>query len=138
MPRYKVPDLKLKTVKKIIKKYNHTTGEYEDYEIKIPLLKNLNSEVLASVLSNGNKLEMELVHVCKTTHCRAGWTIHVCGKQGYQLEKECENWEEAASLILKANYPDRDLPSFYSSNENGMLRLLEDAKYDYDKRTKGY
>jgi hypothetical protein len=135
MPRYKVPNLNLKTVKKTTNRYDKY-GLSETIDVKVPLLPYLNTKVLSAVLDNGNKLEMSIWHVCKTTHCRAGWTIHVCGKQGYDLEKEIGDEEKTAELILRTNYPDKELPHFYANNDTGMECLLEDAKEDYENRTR--
>jgi hypothetical protein len=64
------------------------------------------------------------VHQCETTHCRAGWVVHLAGKPGYRLEART-NWLFAAQQIYKASSPIKVSPTrFYGSNE----LALEDMK----------
>ena len=47
---------------------------------------------------------MDQVHVCDTTHCRAGWAVHLAGEAGYALEERF-GWELAAMKIYDASAP---------------------------------
>ena len=39
-------------------------------------------------------------HACETTHCRAGWAIHLAGKAGYDLEKKTRDPAIAGRMIF--------------------------------------
>ncbi len=53
---------------------------------EIPVVKGIHSKILAAA-SKPEGLDMASFHACETTHCRAGWAIHLAGKAGYELEK---------------------------------------------------
>ncbi len=86
----------------------------------IPKIENIHQKLLAAVTADGNKLKMDDVHVCQTTHCRAGWVVHLAGKEGYALEA-FHNWELAAHLIYKESSPHKVLCArFYDGNKAAM------------------
>jgi uncharacterized protein YjbI with pentapeptide repeats len=43
-------------------------------------------KVAQAVLLNPESLQMHHWHLCETTHCLAGWAIHLSGAAGYALE----------------------------------------------------
>lgn len=66
-------------------------------------------------------------HTCNTTHCRAGWVVHLAGEAGYALER-FHNTALAAQLIYRASDYDISPCMFYVSNEKAlkdMKRLAE-------------
>lgn len=71
---------------------------------------------------------MGVWHTCKTTHCRAGWVIHLAGEVGYNLEKETDTaW--AALQIYKASSPiEVHLHQFFETNEAAMLDIKRCAE----------
>ena len=62
------------------------------------------------------------VHACKTTHCRAGWVVHLAGEAGYKLE-QFHNWELAAMLIYRESGYHINPARFYDSNEEAMADM---------------
>jgi hypothetical protein len=62
---------------------------------------------------------MSTWHSCKTTHCIAGWTVHVAGKAGYGLERITDT-ATAAAAILRKSRPSAPLPNFYATDEAAM------------------
>jgi len=44
-------------------------------------------------------------HFCGSVHCIAGWATRLCGKQGFELERDTSDVAHAASLILMASSP---------------------------------
>ena len=44
--------------------------------------------VARAALASSGALDMECWHTCETTHCIAGWAIHLAGEEGAQLERE--------------------------------------------------
>ncbi len=65
---------------------------------------------------------MAEVHSCETTHCRAGWVVHLAGEAGYELEKET-SWLFAAQQIYKASGYQISPCRFYDSNADAMADM---------------
>lgn len=62
-------------------------------------------------------------HICDTTHCRAGWVVHLAGAAGYDLEERTSTLF-AAMQIYKASSPIRVSPvRFYESNEVALADM---------------
>jgi hypothetical protein len=69
-------------------------------------------------------------HTCNTTHCRAGWVVHLAGEKGYALEKETSTLF-AAMQIYKASSDIRVSPTrFYESNEQGIADMKRCAEIE--------
>jgi hypothetical protein len=51
----------------------------------IPVIENIHQKLFDAV-SKPNALAMDSWHTCDTTHCRAGWIVHLAGDKGYALE----------------------------------------------------
>ena len=68
-------------------------------------------------------------HTCETTHCRAGWTVHLAGEAGYALEKRF-NTELAAMMIYRESGSPINPYRFYDSNEAALedMRKLAEAE----------
>jgi hypothetical protein len=72
-----------------------------------------------------NALEMGAWHTCETTHCMAGWAVHLAGEPGRLLEQVVGT--EIAGLYLLGTEAHRH---FYANNEEALefLRgVLTDA-----------
>ena len=94
----------------------------------VPVVPNLHSLILES-LDAGGKLDMRGWHSCETTHCRAGWAIHLAGKAGYALESKIGSCA-AGALISVASCPQLHgkVPDFYASDHaalSDIRRLAE-------------
>ena len=42
-------------------------------------------------------------HTCDTTHCRAGWVVHLAGKAGYELEDKLGTPLAAAKIYSESS-----------------------------------
>lgn len=74
-------------------------------------------------------------HTCNTTHCRAGWIVHLAGDKGYELESVTTT-EFAAMQIYKASSPIRVYPQqFYKSNQDAMNDILKCAQMEIESQT---
>ncbi|MCW5695827.1 MAG: pentapeptide repeat-containing protein [Bauldia sp.] len=87
-----------------------------------PVVPNIDAAILAAVETPGNDLYMGLWHSCETTHCRAGWAIHLAGEAGYALEAKVGP-AAAGALIYHASTPDAPIPDFYASNDAALADL---------------
>ena len=69
-------------------------------------------------------------HACGTTHCRAGWVVHLAGVGGRALEYAFGT-SAAAALIYMASDPKLErIPDFYCGNDEALedMRRLAEAE----------
>lgn len=97
--------------------------------IRAPIIPHIDAAILAAIQTNGNELDMGDWHTCKTTHCRAGWAIHLAGSAGYALEDRIGS-AAAGALIYAASRPGQLVPDFYASNADALADLETWAKAD--------
>ena len=90
-----------------------------------PVIPNIDAAILAAIAAGG-KLNMGAWHTCETTHCRAGWAIHLAGAKGAKLERSYGS-SVAGALIYAASRPGV-VPDFYSSNEAAMADMMKHAE----------
>lgn len=89
-----------------------------------PIIENIHAKVLEAVESEGCKLDMSDWHKCNTTHCRAGWVVHLAGKPGYDLEARTSTLF-AAQMIYKASGYDISPVRFYESTDDAMKDIKQ-------------
>ena len=86
---------------------------------EIPKIENIHTRILEAV-SKPDALNMGNWHTCDSTHCRAGWAVHMAGEAGKALEKQTSTLF-AAMQIYRISSPIRVSPiRFYESNEKAM------------------
>jgi hypothetical protein len=94
---------------------------YRERHPDVPVVERLDSRILEAITTGGCTLEMGSWHQCETTHCRAGWAIHLAGEPGYALERRYSA-EHAGRLIYLVSTG--RCPHFFATNE----RALEDIR----------
>lgn len=92
----------------------------------VPLVENIDARILAACSADGCSLKMNDWHTCETTHCRAGWAIHLAGESGYALERAVGP-STAGALIYARSRPDQPIPDFYASDNSAMADLQKCA-----------
>ncbi len=94
------------------------------FEEPIPIVPNLHAAIVDAIDSKGCSLYMRSWHDCETTHCRAGWAVHLAGKAGYELERKYGT-NVAGALISIASCPHLDgkVPDFYASDDEAMADI---------------
>ena len=83
---------------------------------EVPIVEQLHVKILEALANGEGVLDMSVWHgestyvppSCSTTHCRAGWTVHLAGPAGYALEDKVRT-PIAAKLILLKSCPYLDL-----------------------------
>ncbi len=97
---------------------------------EVPVIENIHARVLEAA-SAPEALRMETWHTCNTTHCRAGWVVHLAGEAGYALER-FHNTALAAQLIYRASNPSLPVSPtrFYETNEEALadMRRMAEAE----------
>jgi len=99
----------------------------------VPVVPCLDARILAELEKPRHALNMDVWHGdgarCNTTHCRAGWAIHLAGEAGYSLE-----WhygpELAGALIYAASDPTEPIPNFHCSRAEAVRDLRRRAGRD--------
>jgi len=87
----------------------------------VPIILNIDTTILAAI-EGGGSLDMSTWHSCKTTHCRAGWAIHLAGEAGYALEDRVGPCA-AGAIIYAASRPGLPVPNFYASSEDALADI---------------
>ncbi len=95
-----------------------------DLHAGIPVVPNIDRAIWEAVSSDPvTRFDMRDWHLCETTHCRAGWAVHLAGAAGKCLEGQIGSGA-AGSLIYAASRPDKPIPDFYA----GTAEALADIK----------
>jgi hypothetical protein len=102
---------------------------------EVPVIENIHQKILEAV-SKPEALNMESWHTCDTTHCRAGWAVHLAGPKGYELEKKTSTLF-AAMQIYKASSPIRVAPTrFFGLNEVALADIKRCAELEIEHSPK--
>jgi predicted metal-dependent hydrolase len=87
----------------------------------VPKIDDIHKKLYAAV-TQPKALDMGTWHTCETTHCRAGWVVHLAGDAGYALEQKTTTLF-AAQQIYKASGYDISPVRFYDSNDKAMADM---------------
>ena len=93
---------------------------------RIPKIENIHQAVYAAV-SQPDALNMKNWHTCNTTHCRAGWVVHLAGEAGYALEN-FHDTALAAQLIYRESGYQINPCRFYDSSEAALADMKKLAE----------
>ena len=91
-----------------------------------PVIARIDAAIVAAIRAEGCLLEMYAWHKCETTHCRAGWAVHLAGDAGHALEQQYGT-SVAGALIYAASRPDKPVPNWHVTNEEAMADLIKCA-----------
>lgn len=92
----------------------------------VPVIPDIHGLVYAAV-SQPKALDMSSWHTCETTHCRAGWVVHLAGDEGRALER-FHNTDLAARLIYRASGYDINPARFHDSNADALADMKKLAE----------
>ena len=103
-------------------------ADYRARHPEVPVVPNLDGQILALIESGKGALDMSHWHSCScsTTHCRAGWAIHLAGDAGYALERQLRDPARAGRAIYRASTGRS--PHFYATNESALEDIRRCAK----------
>ena len=88
----------------------------------VPKIENIHQKVYEAA-NQPDALDMATWHTCETTHCRAGWVVHLAGDAGKAMEY-CLGTSSAAALIYLASDPTLEkIPDFHASNEDALADM---------------
>jgi hypothetical protein len=91
---------------------------------EVPVVDQIDTQILALVEAGKGVLEMNAWHTCETTHCRAGWAIHLAGEAGKKLEEKMGPENAGAFIYLKSC---GIIPDFHCSNEVALADMRDRA-----------
>ena len=92
---------------------------------EIPIIPQIDAKILAAIEAGG-ALNMDAWHTCETTHCRAGWAVHLAGKAGYDLQDKVGP-QRAGAMIYRASRPGKPAPWFFDTNEHALADIRKCA-----------
>jgi len=109
-------------------------GEIEGFYV--PEIEEIHQSIEYSA-SQPNALNMGNWHTCSTTHCRAGWVVHLAGEEGLKLEAETST-AFSAMMIYKKSSDIRVSPNmFYASDEDALKDMKRCAELEASQQDKG-
>jgi pentapeptide repeat protein len=108
--------------------HKERAAEYRARHPDVPVVPDLDQRILYAISAPGASLDMSTWHSCDTTHCRAGWAIHLAGEKGYELEKKLRDPARAGRAIYLASTGRS--PHFFATNERALEDLKRCAKED--------
>lgn len=93
-------------------------------DLRIPRVPSLHRRMLAAIEADPKSFDMGNWHSCDTTHCRAGWAIHLAGAAGYALEMGMSA-PTAGALIHLVSCPQLKgiVPDFFAANEDALADI---------------
>jgi hypothetical protein len=83
-------------------------------------------------VSKPDALNMSDWHSCDTTHCRAGWVVHLAGAAGCALEKQTSTVFAAMQIYRKSSPVKVSPPRFYENNEKAMTDIKACAEKEIE------
>ena len=84
-----------------------------------------------SAASQENALDMGSWHTCETTHCRAGWVVHLAGDVGKKLEEALDT--PLAAIKIYRNSSDIEVKwalRFFETDEVAMADMKRCAEIE--------
>ena len=93
---------------------------YRQRHPDVPVVPALDRRILEMIESGKGMLKMTDWHTCETTHCRAGWAIHLAGKAGYKLERKYDPARAGRMIYLAST---GQAPHFYATDEAALADI---------------
>lgn len=85
-----------------------------------PYVRDLDQKILEAIEAGGI-LDMSEWHTCATTHCRAGWAVHLAGEAGKELEHK--HGTEGAGALIYQRSTGRRHPNFYANDAEALADI---------------
>jgi uncharacterized protein YjbI with pentapeptide repeats len=118
--------------------------KYRALHPNVPIIEHLDQKILA-LIEGGATLDMDQWHgiesdwlsdripipPCGTTHCRAGFAVHLGGAKGYALERKIGSAEEAGRAIYLASTG--RIPNFFANNKLALADMRRCAEEDANR-----
>src|SRR4029077_7313376 len=89
------------------------------------VIPDIDAPILRAIEAGG-ELDMGSWHVCETTHCRAGWAVHLTGEKGRALERKLGPAGAGAFIYWRST---GRVPNFYATDEDALADIVACA-YD--------
>lgn len=67
-------------------------------------------------------------HTCETTHCRAGWVVHLAGEKGHALENATSTAFAAMQIYKHSSDIHVGPNQFFSSNDEALADMRRCAE----------
>ena len=94
-------------------------------------IPNIHQKIYESASIDG-ALDMGSWHTCQTTHCRAGWAVHLAGDAGRSLEFILGTPTAAAYIYMASDPKLEKIPDFYTNNDAALADMKRLAELEAD------
>jgi hypothetical protein len=88
----------------------------------VPKIENIHKAIYAAASADG-ALDMSEWHTCETTHCRAGWAVHLAGEEGRALEDKIGTAAAGALIYLASDPTLERVPNWHASNDEALADM---------------
>jgi hypothetical protein len=102
--------------------YAQRALKYRERHPEVPVVPELDATICRIVTSGEGTLDMSGWHQCKTSHCRAGWAIHLAGEAGYAVEDKYDSLR-AGLMIYRASTG--RVPDFFADNKSALADICK-------------
>ena len=104
----------------------------------VPTIKNIHQTIYTAAKKEG-ALDMSDWHTCETTHCRAGWVVHLAGQEGYEIDERIGPAAAATLIYLKSDPTLERVPNFYGGNQEALddMKRLAEIEAKQNKELEG-
>lgn len=99
---------------------------------EVPVIPRIHSTLLEAIKRTGCALDMNTWHTCETTHCRAGWVVHLAGEAGKKL-KDKVGTPRAASMIYRKSDPGCRVPHWFATTDRAMADIEKAARLEGER-----
>lgn len=104
---------------------------------EIPKIENIHQTILAAATATESSLNMGDWHSCETTHCRAGWVVHLAGAAGYELEKATSTHFAALMIYKKSSEIKVHERMFYVNSDESIADMKRCAELEIEANKNG-
>lgn len=94
-----------------------------------PVIENIHQKVFEAA-SAPKALNMGNWHTCDTTHCRAGWVVHLAGEAGAKLERQTSTLFAAMQIYKVSSKVPVSPVRFYENNEVALSDMKRCAELE--------
>lgn len=94
----------------------------------VPIIPHIHQAVRDAIFAPGCSLDMTHWHTCDTTHCRAGWVVHLADAAGADLESRIGTGAAAAAIYFASDSHMEEVPDFYAGDEDAVADIIACAE----------
>ena len=95
-----------------------------------PKIENIHQKVYEAATARPESLNMSDWHTCETTHCRAGWVVHLAGEAGKKLEAHTTTLFAALQIYNVSSSIEVSPVRFFEDNATALTDMKNCAELE--------